>query len=99
MFGCSPVSVRLVYPLSVGVVLADTSLLLSVYGTMENLLDDQEDLYTFFGFSLQEVVKTVTFIARPAQVELWRDPPVVNIDLVFCHVDRPAEVPEIIALR
>ena len=78
IFGCKPVSVRLVYELSTGVVLSETSLLLVSMSLRQLLvcdsLDNDENLDAVLGLSLEQIVQPVTLISRSAEVQLGRDP-------------------------
>lgn len=87
-------------------VLSETSLLwfasvsIPVVRSLEMyLLDDDENLDSILRFAFQQVVKPVSLITRPTQVELRRDPPVVDINTIFGHVYRSTEVPEVISLH
>lgn len=62
-------------------------------------LDDDENLDPILCLALQQIVKPVSLIARPTQVELRRNPPVMNVDAVFGHVYCSAKVPEVVSLH
>lgn len=64
----------------------------------DDSLDDDVDLDALFSLALEQVVQTVALIAWAAKIQLWRDPPVVNVNFVLRHVDRSAKVPKVVAL-
>lgn len=60
-------------------------------------LDDDVDLDALLGLALEQIVQSVPLVSRPPEVDLGRDPPVVNVDLLLGHVDRAREVPEVVS--
>lgn len=62
------------------------------------LLDDNVDLDALLRLPLEKLIEAIVLLPRSSQIDLRRDPPVVDVYSFFRQEDCATEIPEIIAL-